>query len=164
MQTFRPEHVDLDNANGSAALGNGDGGMAVPVTRSQLQLSASDGGLRTGVWDSRAGTRDYHFTCDEWAYILEGEAHVTAGGVTHTLRAGDVFYTPAGMPMTWVVPEYVRKVWVHRRPPLHTRIARKARRVAARWRTTGGRAVAFGTAALAEPLGLVEPALSMLLA
>jgi uncharacterized cupin superfamily protein len=160
MQTFRPELVDLDAGNG--ALG-GAAEATAPVTRSQLQLSAADGGLRTGVWDSKAGTRDYYFTSDEWAYILEGEAHVTAGGVTHTLRAGDVFFTPAGMPMTWVVPEYVRKVWVHRRPPFHARLARKARRITSRLRSNGGRAVAVGTAALAEPLGIVEPALAMFL-
>ena len=133
VQTFRVDQVELvatsDGAFGAQAVG-----ASLPATRSHCELVAADGGLRSGIWDSQAGTRSYDFSTDEWAYVLEGEAHVTADGVTHVLRAGDVFYAPAGMRMTWVVPEYVRKVWVHRQPPLRGRIVRKVRRMVTRGR------------------------------
>jgi uncharacterized cupin superfamily protein len=90
--------------------------------------------LRSSVWESDAGAADYVFSVDEWAYILEGEATVTASGATHELRAGDAFYTPAGERMTWVVAAHVRKVWVHRRPPIAGRIRRKLARLVARIR------------------------------
>ncbi len=135
MKTFRPADVDLASpAKPDSDFGDGGagGGPGAPVTRSVARLEASDGGLRSGVWDSSAGQKDFVFATDEWAYILEGEAEVTAAGKTHVLRAGDVFYTPAGERMSWVVPSYVRKVWVHRRPPFIGRVRRKLRRILAR--------------------------------
>jgi uncharacterized cupin superfamily protein len=134
VQTFRVDQIELV-ATGDDAFGAQSAGPTLPQTRSRCELVAADGGLRSGIWDSAAGTRTYLFSTDEWAYVLEGEAHVTADGATHVLQAGDVFYAPAGMHMTWVVPEYVRKVWVHRQPPLRRRIVRKMRSVVARGRT-----------------------------
>jgi uncharacterized cupin superfamily protein len=134
MQVFRPADVDL------ADPGTSDDGFAraagpdAPVTRSGVRIESAERGLRSGVWESGAGTAEYVFSIDEWAYILEGEASVTAAGTTHQLRAGDVFYTPAGERMTWVVPAHVRKVWVHRRPPLPGRIRRKVSRMLGRTR------------------------------
>jgi uncharacterized cupin superfamily protein len=158
VKTFGVDQVELARISDGAFHPNA-AGLSMPATRSTCQLEAPDGGLRSGVWDSKAGTRDYVFSYDEWAYVLEGEAHVTANGVTQVLRAGDVFYTPAGMCMTWVVPEYVRKVWVHRRPPLRGRIVRKLRRMVALGVTSSRRALSLGATALAEPLGLLEPIL-----
>ncbi len=129
MQTFRPADVDLE-ATSSAAQGFGAGsGPGSPATRSEARIESRDRGLRSGVWESGPGTAEYVFSVDEWAYILDGEAHVTAAGATHVLRAGDVFYTPAGERMSWTVPHFVRKVWVHRRPPLLGRIRRKLARL-----------------------------------
>ena len=134
MQVFRPSDIDLE---GTSAPARGFAGASAPggvITRSAARLQSADGGLRSGVWESEAGTAEYVFSVDEWAYILEGEATVTASGATHVLRDGDVFYTPAGERMTWVVTAHVRKVWVHRRPPLHGRIRRKLARLVARVR------------------------------
>ena len=146
MRVFRPVEVDLASATKPARGFDGGGGPDGPVARSLVRLESPDGGLRSGVWDSSSGTKEYVFSVDEWAYILEGEAQVTAAGETHVLRAGDVFYTPAGERMTWVVPTHVRKVWVHRRPPLPGRIKRKLRRVLA------GRGLLVTLLAAVEPL------------
>ncbi len=134
MQVFRPSDIDLE---GTTAPARGFAGASAPggvIARSAARLQSADGGLRSGVWESEAGTAEYVFSVDEWAYILEGEATVTASGATHVLRAGDVFYTPAGERMRWVVTAHVRKVWVHRRPPLRGRIRRKLARLVARVR------------------------------
>jgi hypothetical protein len=48
--------------------------------------------------------------------------------------------------MTWEVPSHVRKVWVHRRPPLPGRIKRKIRRVLA------GHGLLVGLLVAAEPI------------
>jgi uncharacterized cupin superfamily protein len=132
MQVFRPADVDLDDP---AAPQDGFAtavGHDAPVTRSGVRIESTERGLRSGVWESGPGTAEYVFSIDEWAYILEGEASVTADGTTHQLRAGDVFYAPAGERMTWVVPAHIRKVWVHRRPPFPGRIRRKLGRVLSR--------------------------------
>jgi uncharacterized cupin superfamily protein len=154
MQTFRPDQVDLAASDGKDPFGSGGPpGPGKPVTRSSLHVEATDGGLRSGVWDSTAGTRDYYYYFDEWAYVLEGEAHVSVDGDEYVLRAGDAFYAAAGMRATWVVPEYVRKVWVHRRPPLRGRVERKLRRLLARGRSSA----ALGVSVLAgDPLELAQ--------
>jgi uncharacterized cupin superfamily protein len=153
MQTFRPAEVDLESTGAGHDLGGDGTGAPGAVARTSRRLEAADGGLISGVWECSAGTKEYVFSTDEWAYVLEGEAHVTADGATHVLRPGDVFYTPAGMQMTWVVPEHVRKVWVHRRPPLRGRVVLKLRRLLARVRG----AAALGVGALAaKPYELVE--------
>ena len=104
------------------------------MTRSAASIESADRGFRTGVWESGPGTTDYTHPTDEWAFILEGEATVTAAGRIHELRPGDVFYTPAGERMTWVVPAHIRKVWVHRRTALPGRIRRKLGRMLDRTR------------------------------
>jgi len=134
MKTFRPEDVDLAASAGPAHGFAAAPGRDAPVTRSAASLVSADGGLRSGVWESGPGAAVYRFSVDEWAYILEGEATVTAAGTTHALRAGDVFYTPAGQEMTWNVAAHVRKVWVHRRPPIIGRIRRKLARMTGRSR------------------------------
>ena len=134
MQTFRPADVDLAATDGPAHGFTAAPGRDAPVTRSAASIGSGDGGLRSGVWESGPGAAVYRFSVDEWAYILDGEAIVTAAGTSHRLRAGDVFYAPAGERMTWEVPTHVRKVWVHRRPPLIGRIRRKLARIVDRTR------------------------------
>lgn len=134
MQVFRPSDIDLEETSSPDRGFAGASAPGASATRSLARLQSADGGLRSGVWESGAGTADYVFSVDEWALLLDGEATVTASGATHELRAGDVFYTPAGERMTWVVAAHVRKVWVHRRPPLVGRIRRKLARLVARVR------------------------------
>jgi uncharacterized cupin superfamily protein len=134
MQVFRPADVDLaDPAAADAGFAQATGPGA-PATRSQVRIESSERGLRSGVWESGPGTAEYRHAADEWAYITDGAARVTAVGTTHELRAGDVFYAPAGERMSWVVDDHVRKVWVHRRPPFVGRVRRKLSRMLGRTR------------------------------
>jgi len=138
VQTFRPEDHHLAAAVQASAppladrlrTGPGTHGRP-PITRSVTGMASTDGGLSSGVWESGAGTQDFAHSTDEWVYILEGEAHVTIGDDTHVLRAGEAVYFPAGVEMTWTIPRYVRKLWVHRRAPFRVRLANKLRRLAA---------------------------------
>jgi uncharacterized cupin superfamily protein len=114
-----------------------------PVARS-VQLTTSDDGLvSTYVWDCTAGRFHWHFGVDEVVHILDGEVHVTGDdGATAILRTGDVGHFPLGSHSVWHVPEYVRKLAVHRAPrpaPLALRAARRLRRMA----TSSGAAAAL---------------------
>lgn len=118
-----------------------DGALAVigrtestaPLSRTVERLFTPDGKLASGVWDSSAGVHEFQFDFDEIIFFLEGEVRVTAGGETQTFRAGDVAMVPAGTHMKWDVPQYVRKVWVHRYGPssIVGGVARRLRSVAA---------------------------------
>lgn len=147
MQTFRPEEHDLvtnGDALGASGLGgSSDGG---PVMRGMMVTESGDRSLFSGLWESEAGTQAFCHGNDEWVYILEGEAHVQVGSNTTVLRAGAAAFFPAGLEMTWTIPDYVRKVWVQRRLPLHQRIPRKLRRMAASTSTPQRAAVAAGVA------------------
>ncbi len=125
LQTFRPADEEIGGA--STTVGPAEDGA--PVTRWQPRMSSLDGRLASGVWDSTAGTHTFEFGFDEWIHVLQGEAHVTVDGETHVLRAGDTAFFRAGLLMTWVVPEYIRKVWVHRypKPNLVVRATRRLR-------------------------------------
>jgi uncharacterized cupin superfamily protein len=107
MQVFRPDELELTTG---AAGSMRPTGADAPLTRSAASIESADRGFRTGVWESGPGT----------------------AGRIHQLRPGDVFYTPAGERMTWVVPAHIRKVWVHRRTALPGRIRRKLGRMLAR--------------------------------
>jgi uncharacterized cupin superfamily protein len=103
--------------------------VGLPATRAKERAQTMDGLLRSGVWESGSGRQTFKFEFDEWVHILEGEAHVTAAGETRSLREGDVALFRAGLEMTWEIPEYVRKVWVHRhRRRLLARVARSTKR------------------------------------
>jgi uncharacterized cupin superfamily protein len=99
--------------NGAA---NGAANDAAPIVRALERLASIDGSIASGVWDSTAGKQEFEFEFDEILYFLEGEVHVTASGKTYTFRAGDVAFVPAGTHMSWDVPRYIRKVWIHRYP------------------------------------------------
>jgi uncharacterized cupin superfamily protein len=88
-----------------------------PVARS-VQLTASDDGLvTTHLWDCTAGRFHWYFGVDEIVHILDGEVHVTDDrGETVTLRTGDVGHFALHSHSIWHVPEYVRKLAVHRAP------------------------------------------------
>jgi uncharacterized cupin superfamily protein len=107
------------NANDGAIASvpvNGAADAGGPIVRALERLASIDGGIATGVWDSTAGKQEFQFEFDEILCFLEGEVHVTASGKSYTFRAGDVAFVPAGTHMSWDVPRYIRKVWIHRYP------------------------------------------------
>jgi uncharacterized cupin superfamily protein len=123
------------NANDGAITSvptNGAANDGGPIVRALERLASTDGAIASGVWDSTAGKQDFQFDFDEVLYFLEGEVHVTADGKTYTFRAGDVAFVRAGTHMSWDVPHYIRKVWIHRYPRTARlrRVLRKIRDVA----------------------------------
>jgi uncharacterized protein len=107
-----------------------------PIARS-TGLTASDcGTVTTCIWDCTAGRFHWNFDVDEVVHILDGEVHVTEDDGTETvLRTGDVGHFPLGSHSIWHVPQYVRKLAVHRAParrPLVLRAAGRVRRMALR--------------------------------
>lgn len=103
-----------------------------PIARS-TQLTC-DGAVSSYLWDCTAGRFHWYFSVDEIVHILDGEVHVTADdGHTVVLRTGDVGHFPLGSHAVWHVPQYVRKLAVHRAParrPLVARVAGRLRRLA----------------------------------
>ena len=95
---------------------HGTGSPENPKTFTRRHFATLDDSLATGEWDSGPGRHVIKFDFDEWVHVLEGEAHVTVQGRTRVIRAGDVALFRAGLSMTWDVPKYIRKVWVHRYP------------------------------------------------
>lgn len=114
-----------------------------PIARSVLLTASDDGLVSTYLWDCTAGRFHWPFGVDEIVHILDGEVHVTGDdGETVVLRPGDVAYFPLHSRTIWHVPEYVRKLAVHRAPrplPLPLRAARKLKRLA----TSSGAAIAL---------------------
>jgi uncharacterized cupin superfamily protein len=123
------------NANDGAIAGTATNGASAggdPVVRALECLASSDGCIASGVWESTAGKHEFRFDFDEILHFVEGEVHVTANGRTYTFRAGDVAFVRAGVQMSWDVPRYIRKVWIHRysRYAILRRALRKLRQVA----------------------------------
>lgn len=88
-----------------------------PRTRS-CDLSASgDGGLTMNLWECTAGRFRWTYRGDELIQVLEGEVRVTGlDGRTTVLRAGSTAHFAAGTELVWEVPEYVKKLAIHRGP------------------------------------------------
>jgi uncharacterized cupin superfamily protein len=112
MQVYTPCAEQLR----SLGPADGAGSQTSPMTYSRRHFETIDGVLATGEWDSGPGRHVIKFHFDEWVHVLEGEAQVTVQGRTRTIKAGDVALFRAGLDMTWDVPKYIRKVWVHRYP------------------------------------------------
>ena len=130
MQVYTPCAKSLH----SQGMAHGEGSPGSPKTFSRRHFATVDDTLATGEWDSGPGRHTIKFDFDEWVHVLEGEAHVTVQGRTRVIRAGDVALFRAGLSMTWDVPKYIRKVWVHRYPQcsLLTRVGNFVRRRIAR--------------------------------
>ncbi len=87
--------------------------------RARMWISAQSPDLKVtqGVWECSAGKFTWHYTWDEFVFVLEGEAAVVEeGGESRTFKAGDYVHFPAGLSATWHVPDYVRKTFVLRTP------------------------------------------------
>lgn len=103
-----------------------------PVARATCLTSSPDGRVSTHIWDCTAGTFHWTFGVDEVVHILDGEVRVTDDdGRTVTLRTGDVGHFAYGSHTVWDVPDYVRKLAVHRAPSgsVVRRVGRKVKRL-----------------------------------
>ena len=66
--------------------------------------------------------------------LFKPQFYVTdSGGTVHTLRAGDTAHFASGSSTTWEIPDYLKKLAVHRSPAtLPDRLLSKAMRLASR--------------------------------
>ena len=105
-----------------------------PRARSCGLHASRTGGVSMNLWDCTAGRFRWHFAGDELIQVLEGEVHVTDSvGTVHTLRAGDTAHFASGSSTTWEIPDYLKKLAVHRSPAtLPDRLLSKAMRFASR--------------------------------
>lgn len=108
-----------------------------PVTRSCDLHKSREGGVSMNLWDCTAGRFRWDFLSDELVQILEGEVQITgADGTVRVLRAGDTAHFPAGSSFVWDVPNYVKKLAMHRAAStLPDRALLKATRTFARRRS-----------------------------
>ena len=91
-----------------------------PRARGRVLVQSADRLVSSGLWDCTAGRFQWTFAWDEFVHILEGEVTISQeGGMTVTLKTGDVAHFPLGLKTEWLVPSYVRKVFtVRTREPL----------------------------------------------
>jgi len=88
-----------------------------PISRQKSLVRSRDWTCNMLVWESTAGTFDWHYGKDEMVIIVSGEVEIANdGGEKRCLRSGDFAFFPAGTVCTWHVPEYVKKVAMVREP------------------------------------------------
>lgn len=85
-----------------------------PEQYSWLMYNGHQESIRSGTWDSTAGT----FTAImddivEFCHIIEGGATIkTNDGNSYDVQAGDTFVMSAGLETEWTVGEYIKKHFV----------------------------------------------------
>ncbi|MCG8634937.1 MAG: cupin domain-containing protein [Desulfobacterales bacterium] len=71
------------------------------------------GNFRSGIWDCSAGAWYHEHPQTEFCYIVEGAVKIQEkDGPLHEYKAGDSFVVPMGTPVTWIVDDYCKKLFV----------------------------------------------------
>ena len=85
-----------------------------PVQRGFVYLDDAKNGLTSGVWDCTPMTeKPGAYGVNEFMVVLEGAVTIVdEGGSEETIRTGEAFIMPKGMPSTWKQTEYIRKFYV----------------------------------------------------
>jgi len=84
-----------------------------PFANNWTYFEHSSGNFKAGIWDCTRGSWEHNHPKLEFCYILEGSVTVIEkDGPTHMFTAGDSFVVPKGTPVTWVVDEYAKKLFV----------------------------------------------------
>jgi uncharacterized protein len=92
-----------------------------PQARSKTLAKSHDGTSAIVVWECTAGRFDWHYSEEELAVVINGEAFITnEKGAERRLGQGDTGFFPAGSSCTWRVNNRVKKIAVLRKdlPPL----------------------------------------------
>jgi uncharacterized cupin superfamily protein len=88
-----------------------------PLTRTKNVARSHDWTSNTVVWECTAGSFTWHYSKDEVAVIVSGEAVITnEKGEERRLAPGDLVFFPAGTSSRWRVPEGVRKIAILHEP------------------------------------------------
>ena len=85
-----------------------------PVQRGHEYLNDPANKLTSGVWDCTPVTlKPAPYDVNEFMYVLEGSVTIVdERGGEETIRAGEAFIIPKGMPCVWKQDEYIRKFYV----------------------------------------------------
>ena len=85
-----------------------------PVQRGFEYFNDARNGLTSGVWDCTPMTeKPGAYGVNEFMVVLEGAVTIVdRHGAEETIRAGEAFVMPKGMPSTWRQTEYIRKFYV----------------------------------------------------
>ncbi len=85
-----------------------------PAQRGHIYHEVADAGYMAGVWDCTAMTLKFGpYPVHEFMFLLEGSVTlVLEDGSQVTVRAGESFVIPKGLPCKWVQPDYVRKFFM----------------------------------------------------
>ena len=85
-----------------------------PVQHGHTYVDDGDGLLTAGVWTCTAFTaKPGPYEVNEFMCVLEGSVTIIdERGHQETIRAGESFVIPKGMPSTWRQTEFVRKFYV----------------------------------------------------
>ncbi len=86
-----------------------------PQARVAKVITSRDWASTVVVWDCTPGSFRWHYTKDETAFFLGGQAFmVDEENQEHRFGAGDIAFIAAGTSCTWRVTEQIRKVAVVR--------------------------------------------------
>lgn len=85
-----------------------------PKQRDRLLFENDHGNFTVGCWDTEPfKTEVAPFPHHEFCQILEGEVTLTdEDRGEHVFKPGDCFFIPAGTPLGWNVPTYLKKYYV----------------------------------------------------
>lgn len=84
-----------------------------PFENVWVYFNHPSGNFRSGVWDCKAGSWYHEHPKTEFCYIVEGSVKIQEkDGPLHEYQTGDAFVVPKGTPVTWIVDDYVKKLFV----------------------------------------------------
>ena len=84
-----------------------------PEENARIYYDHPSGNFRSGVWDCTQGSWYHEHPKTEFCYIVEGSVKIAEkDGPVHVYNAGDTFIVPKGTPVTWIVEDYVKKLFV----------------------------------------------------
>ncbi len=84
-----------------------------PEANNWTYFEHSSGNFKAGHWDCTKGSWEHNHPKLEFCYIVEGSVKIVEkDGPTHVFNAGDAFVVPKGTPVTWIVEDYAKKIFV----------------------------------------------------
>lgn len=84
-----------------------------PHANNWTYFEHSSGNFKSGIWDCTAGSWEHNHPKLEFCYIVDGSVKIVEkDGPVHEYKKGDAFVVPKGTPVTWVVEDYAKKIFV----------------------------------------------------
>ena len=84
-----------------------------PYANNWTYFEHGSGNFKSGIWDCTAGSWVHNHPKLEFCYIVEGSVKIVEkDGPVHEYTKGDAFVVPKGAPVTWIVEDYAKKIFV----------------------------------------------------